>query len=105
MRTDRELAQEVLRRTETLRREKQKRSGRLYGILAATVCVVVVVGLSFALSAVMPNDVPVPGWQGAVSATLLLGAAAGGYALIGVIGFTLGVAVTLLCLWLRNRER
>lgn len=105
MRTDKEIAAEALRRAEGMRRARRSRQSRLFTGLAAAACLVLVVGLSFALSAVLPAQAPADADGGLYSASLLLGSGVGGYVLVGVVGFALGVAVTLLARRLRGNKR
>lgn len=105
MRTDREIAAEALRRAEVLREQKQKRQSWVYVGLATAACLALVAGLSFALSAVLPDAGVAGGGPNMYSGTLLLGGGIGGYVLMGVIGFVLGTAVTLLARRMRDGKR
>lgn len=89
---------EILRRSErvTLRR-KRRSCQRLTGICSALLAVLV---LSIT---VMPEKLAVTS-AGSVYGSFLLSREAGGYVLIGLIAFVLGVSVTLLCLHCRKKH-
>lgn len=105
MRTDKEIATEALRRAEELRRQTRKRQARLYVGVATAACLILVVGLSVTLSTMLPDADHQIGQANKYSATLLLSGGMGGYALMGVIGFMLGVVVTLMARKLRGGKR
>ncbi|MDL2238296.1 DUF4179 domain-containing protein [Christensenellaceae bacterium OttesenSCG-928-K19] len=94
MRTNKEITKEVQRRIAELREQKTKRKGRIYAAVSVAACIVLVVGLAVALPNIVPDTSPES--LDMYNATLLAGSGAGGYVLIGVIGFVLGVVVTLL---------
>lgn len=103
MKSDREVANEVRRRMDNLRAKNARRKNRLYTASAIAASLALVVGLAITLPGIVPETVSeTPGLQGA---TLLAGGGAGGYVLIGVVGFVLGAAVTLLCLRLFKKKR
>lgn len=92
---NKEVSKEVERRANGLRKKIRKRKNGLY-IAASTVsCIVLVVGLAAVLQGIMPEQPPES--TGLYSATLLADSSVGGYILVGVASFVLGVAVTLMC--------
>ncbi|MDR0424347.1 MAG: hypothetical protein LBH39_02635 [Clostridiales Family XIII bacterium] len=62
MRSDKEVAREVLRRAETIRRRRGVKMRRIYAACAAAACLAFIAGLSFALPAVDGGALPT-GWQ------------------------------------------
>ena len=89
---------EILRRSERVAWRRKRRSGqRLTGICSALLAVLVL-GIT-----VMPEKLAVTS-AGSVYGSFLLSREAGGYVLIGLIAFVLGVAVTLLCLHYRKNQ-
>ncbi|MGD9560264.1 MAG: DUF4179 domain-containing protein [Oscillospiraceae bacterium] len=104
MKTNKELADAVLRRAGELRAQKTKRRRRVYSALAVAAGLVLVVGLSIAMPGLLPETVTATDAAASGSATLMAGGVAGSYVVVGVIAFALGVGVTLLCLWLRRKK-
>jgi len=92
-----EVAEEILRRVELVNKKEAARKRKRYAAIAAAGCLALIVGLSFVIPTAVPDGV-VPGAPGATSAAMLAGGAVGGYVLIGVIGFVLGMAVALFSL-------
>jgi len=92
-----EVAEEILRRVELVNKKEAVRKRKRYAAIAAAGCLALIVGLSFVIPTAVPDGV-VPGAPGATSAAMLAGGAVGGYVLIGVIGFVLGMAVALFSL-------
>ena len=87
-----ERAKEVLRRMERIR---QKRRAAGYAALSAAGGFALIVGLSFAVQNIAPAEYDLSGQTGA---TLLAGGGLGGYVLIGVISFVIGIAVATVYL-------
>ena len=103
MRSNKELADTVVRRAA----EKAKRRKTAYITLAAAACLVLVAGVSFAVSSVLSGAPPVsgsPGLPGGASGTLIAGSAAGGFVIVAVAAFALGICFTLLCLRLKGKK-
>lgn len=95
--TDEALA-EIMHRSERIALQRIRRScQRLTGICSALLAVLVL-GIT-----VMPEKLAVTS-AGSVYGSFLLSREAGGYVLIGLIAFALGVAVTLLCLRYRKKQ-
>lgn len=101
MRSDKEIAQEALRLAVIIRRHRASNLRRIRAACLMVACLVLVVGLSFALP-VMDTNAKVP--EGIYSATLFAGGTAGGYVLMGVVGFVFGMAVTLFCFRKAKRD-
>ncbi|MCL1983430.1 MAG: hypothetical protein FWG53_10160 [Clostridiales bacterium] len=94
MRSNEEIAAEALRRSAASREKKAVRRQRVYAMSAACACIAVIVGLSLLLPS-MPESV-VSGMPSTAGAAVLAGSGAGGYVLMGIIGFVLGVAAVLI---------
>jgi len=103
MRSNKEIAAQARRRSAILREKKQKMKRRIYAVSAVAVCLVLIVGLSFAIPTIVTDSSAVEA-QGMHSAAILADAAAGGYILIGVVGFALGAAVTIFCVKGLNKK-
>ena len=89
---------EIMHRSERIALQRIRRSSqRLTGICSALLAVLVL-GIT-----VMPERLAVTS-AGSVYGSFLLSREAGGYVLIGLIAFALGVAVTLLCLRYRKNQ-
>ena len=93
-----EALSEILRRSERVALRRKRRScQRLGGICSALLAVL-------ALSITVIPGKPAVTSAGSVYGSFLLSREAGGYVLIGLIAFALGVAVTLLCLRYRKKQ-
>jgi hypothetical protein len=75
MRTDGEIAREVLRRAEALRVAARRRRNLAYRVLAAAACLTLIICLSFALSAMTPggSGAHAPHWQSSQDLAVLHG--------------------------------
>ena len=93
MRSNKEIAEEAHRRAAATRKRLKRRRERLKIGVLITGCVMLAVGLA-ALTGL--NSGAEPAVQAAV--TILDGEAAGGYVLVGVLGFALGGFVMFICL-------
>lgn len=91
-----EFTDEVLCRADIIARRQAAKKRILYSSLAAASCLALIAVLSFAIPSII-SDSAYYASAGAYGAMLFGGAAAGGYVLIGVVGFALGAAVTILC--------
>jgi len=100
-RTSQEIADEVLSRIRLLEKEDARRAARnkkkVYSVIAVAACLVLIVGLSFAIPSIVMDSTAVE-VEGMYTAAMLADAAAGSYILIGVIGFAAGSAVTIFCM-------
>lgn len=103
MRDNKDVTREVERRAAGLRAQNARRSSVLYAIAAVASCVILIVALAFAMPGIVPESFPEA--SGLYSATLLVDSSAGGYVLIGVVGFVLGVVVTLFCVQYGKKKR
>ena len=96
MRTDREIAEEVLRRAEVqkhLRRERQ--TGIIHAVLAAAACFAAVIGLSLVISRhLFYFRLEEP----AAAASLFATGSEASYILTGALSFLIGAAAVLLCM-------
>lgn len=93
-----EALSQILRRSERIALRRKRRScQRLTGICSALLAVLVL-GIT-----VMPEKLAVTS-AGSVYGSFLRSREAGGYALIALIAFVLGVAVTLLCQHCRKKQ-
>jgi len=102
MRTNMEVAEEILRRGQAHEKEVKRKKERLFIIALAVVCVSLAVCFTAAvLSGIISGNGPPPAQA---SVNILNGAVVGGYVLTGVIAFSLGVTVTILCLKRRARK-
>ena len=96
MRTNMEVAEEILRRVVAHEREVKRKKEKLAAIALAVVCVSLAVCFT---AAVLPEIISGAGPPPAqASVTILNGAVVGGYVLTGVIAFSLGAAVAIFCL-------
>ena len=89
MRSDKEIAREALKRAAIIRDQRKKKKRGVYAICYAAACLLVIIGLSFALAGVNVNAVVM---GDAYSAALFAGNSTGGFVIIGIIGFALGAA-------------
>jgi len=107
MQTNMEVAEEILRRVVAHEKEVKRKRERLFVVTLAVICVSLAVCFTAAvLSGIISGNGSPPAQA---SVTILNGAVAGGYVLTGVIAFSLGAAVAILCLRRRapqneNRE-
>ena len=93
-----EALSQILRRSERIAWRRKRRScQRLGGICSALLAVL-------ALSITVIPGKPAVTSAGSVYGSFLLSREAGGYVLIALIAFVLGVAVTLLCLHYRKKQ-
>ena len=99
MRSSEQQLNEILRRADTLRRQKASRRAATLSAASVLVCLALIVGAAALLSA-LPAAA---GENGAstVYGSLILSSSFLGYVVIGVLAFALGVCVTLLCRALR----
>lgn len=91
-----EIAEKALVRAEIIKRERAGRKRRVYAIISAAACLILIVGLSFLMPAIPGRIAAEP--PDATSAALLAESGVGGYVFMGVTGFALGGAVTILFL-------
>ncbi|MCR5148376.1 MAG: YhcB family protein [Eubacterium sp.] len=90
--TNKEALAEIMRRSDQIMIKKSRRACRVLSCVSG----VLFMGLVF-LIALTPKDMTVTS-EGSVYGAFMLSRESGGYVLVAVIAFTLGIAVTLLCL-------
>ena len=92
MRNDKEIAKEALRRADNIHKRKIIRKRRIFGMCSVFVCLAIIISLSIALP-ILDNS---NGTAGVYYASVFTSGAAGGYSLIGTIGFVLGAMTVIL---------
>ena len=96
---------ETKRRIAARQRKEQQRRSMVTTFSAAAACLVLIVGVSFAMpgmvAGIRPSDYA--GYE--TAASMYGGGAALGYIVIGLLSFLLGVCVTVLCFRLRQMNR
>lgn len=97
MRSNEERAAAVRRRVKQLEAQRRKRRARIVAISSVAACLIIIAAVSFAMPALDGSSAV---W-GAAGAGSIFSAGVAGYIVIGVLGFALGVAVTLLGIKLR----
>ena len=102
-RNSQEIADEILRRVEIANKKEAAKKKKIYSVLAMAVCLALVIGLSFVIPVLITDSVT-PDANGTYSAAMFADGRLGGYAIIGVIGFALGVTVTIFCYWKFRKE-
>ena len=105
MRSHEERFAETKRRIAARQREKRLRRSKITMFSAAAVCLVLIVGVSFAMPGMVAGICPgdYAGYE--TAASMYGGGAALGYIVIGLLSFLLGVCVTVLCFRLRQLNR
>ena len=105
MRSHEERFAETKRRIAARQWEKRLRRSKITMFSAAAACLVLIVGVSFAMpgmvAGIRPGDYA--GYE--TAASMYGGGAALGYIVIGLLSFLLGVCVTILCFRLRQMNR
>ena len=105
MRNHEERVTETKRRIAKIEREKRLWRNTITMASAVAACLVLIVGVSFAMpgmvAGVRPGDFA--GYE--TAASMYGGGAALGYIVIGLLSFLLGVCVTVLCFRLRQMNR
>ena len=104
MRSHEERFAETKRRIAARQRREQRRRSTIT-TLSAAACLVLIVGVSFAMPSVVAGIRPgdYAGYE--TAASMYGGGAALGYIVIGLLSFLLGVCVTVLCFRLRQMNR
>ena len=105
MRSHEERFAETKRRIAARQRREQRRRSTITTLFAAA-CLVLIVGVSFAMPGLVAGVRPGDFAGDDSAASMYGGGAALGYIVIGLFSFLLGVCVTVLCFRLRqiNRE-
>jgi len=95
-RSNEEITQEILRRTEQLDVRDAKRKRRVYAALSAAACLAVVVGFAAAVPLLISDGLLRETAENQ-TATIFASGEIGGYILVAVAAFAAGAAVTLFC--------
>ena len=105
MRSHEERVAETKRRIAARQRKEQLRHSMITTFSAAAACLVLIVGVSFAMPGMVAGIRPgnYAGYE--TAASMYGGGAALGYIVIGLLSFLLGVCVTVLCFRLRQMNR
>ena len=105
MRSHEERFAETKRRIAARQRREQRRRSTITTLSAAAACLVLIVGVSFAMpgmvAGVRPGDFA--GYE--TAASMYGGGDALGYIIVGLLAFLLGVCMTILCFRLQQMER
>lgn len=102
MRTNEEMLSAVHGRASEMRRARSRRRTVLMGGGAAACAVALIALMALAMPSL--QDSLVPGSDGAaMQASILADSGALGYAVVGIVAFLLGVAVTVFCVLLRKQ--
>jgi uncharacterized membrane protein len=105
MRNTDERVAAVKLRVKEMKRQKQVRQGRIIGMSSVAASLLFIIGLSFAMPDMLvglPGGVPT---YSGIAASIFDGCRGFGYVLIGVLAFSLGVSVTILCYRIRLRNQ
>ncbi len=95
--TSDQAVREVLRRSARISKKRERRVGTVLSCAAAALFCALL-----AVTALLSGGSPAP--AGTVYGSSILSPSAGGYVLIGVLAFALGVVVTLLCVRWREKR-
>lgn len=105
MRTTDERIHAVEQRVKTMKHQKRQRRYGLIGLSALAACLVVIVGLGFAMPGIMRGLSDEHYTHNDLVASIFFEGNAHGYIMIGLIAFTLGVCLTVLCFLLQRRSQ
>lgn len=97
--TSDEALSEILKRSEKIREKRRRRNERLLAGASGMLLIVLIVSITL-LAGYTVNPA-----TDSVMGSFLLSAEAGGYILVAVLAFALGIAVTFLCLKIRERNK
>ena len=105
MRSHEERVAETKRRITKIEREKRRRRDTITMASAVAVCLVLLVGTSFAMPGIAAS-IQTGDYSGfETAASIFHSGAALGYIIIGLLAFLLGACVTVLCFRLRQMNR
>ena len=105
MRSHEERVAETKRRIAARQRENRLRRNTITMVSAVAACLVLLIGASLAMPGIAAN-IQTGDYSGfETAASILHGAAALGYIVIGLLAFLLGVCVTVLCFRIRQLSR
>jgi len=96
-RSNEEITQEILRRTEQLDVRDAKRKRRVYTTLSVATCLALVIGLAAAVPLFIPDELLRETAENQ-TATIFASGEVGGYILVGVAAFAVSAALTLFCI-------
>lgn len=91
--SDEEALREVLKRSHEVKEKRRKRTNRYLAV--TSLCLITLIIITVAVLPVSTMDI---NYSGTVYGSFLLSREAGGYVLVGLISFVLGIVVTLLCI-------
>ncbi len=92
-------------RVKEMKRQKQVRQGRIISMSSVAACLLFIIGFSFAMPGMLME---LPGGvhtYSGTAASIFDGSRGFGFVLIGVLAFSLGVSVTILCYRIRLRNQ
>ena len=105
MRSHEERVAETKRRIAKIEREKRRRRNTVTMASAVAACLALLIGASLAMPGIAAS-IQTGDYSGfETAASIFHGGAALGYIVIGLLGFLLGVCVTVLCFRLRQMSR
>lgn len=105
MRSADERVAAVERRVKELARQKKQRQSRYIGLSAAAACLLIVIGVGFAMPGVMAGLSQGDYANTGMMASIFYEGGALGYVFIGLMAFALGVCLSGLCFLLHCRNR
>ncbi|MEG0813725.1 MAG: DUF4179 domain-containing protein [Clostridium sp.] len=94
----------VTKRADALKQAKKRRSYRLLGLSSVAACLLLIVGTALAMPGVMIRLSPTEYTNITGFASIFSSGTAMGYLLIALLGFGLGVCLTILCIYLHKRS-
>ncbi len=101
MRSNEERVAAVKQRVAQIERQKRQRKKRIAALSAAAVCLIIIIGLSFAMPGLSEKLITWDNTGYETAASIFSGSAVAGYIIIGILVFALGVCVTVLCFRLK----
>lgn len=96
MRSHEERVVAVKRRVAQIERQKRQRKNRIAALSAVAACLVVIVGLSFAMPGISEKLIA-GDYNGYETTASIFSSSVVSYIIIGLLAFILGVCVTVLC--------
>lgn len=105
MRSHEERIAEVRRRIAEKEWQKRRKQRRIAAVSCIAACLVMIVGVSFAMPGISGQMASGISFGYETAATILGGGAAPGYIIIGLLSFLLGVGVTVLCFRIHRLDK
>lgn len=105
MRSNEERVAAVKRRSMELKQKSRQRRGRIVRLSSVAACLALIVGLSLAMPGIVGHFSDAALGYSPMTASVFYGSGALGYIVIGLLGFALGVCVTVPCYLTRRSER